>query len=75
MRVLLVDSGEVIEFSQKYASDTGMTSLGELEPRMFSFNSPHGACQSCHGLGYRQTLKPNLIIPNRRLSVSEGAIA
>jgi len=74
MRVLLVDSGEVIEFSQKYASDTGMTSLGELEPRMFSFNSPHGACQSCHGLGYRQTLKPNLIIPNRRLSVSEGAI-
>lgn len=74
MRVLLVDSGEVIEFSQKYASDTGMTSLGELEPRMFSFNSPHGACQSCHGLGYKQTLKPNLIIPNRRLSVSEGAI-
>lgn len=75
MRVLFVDSGEVIEFSEKYASDTGMTSLGELEPRMFSFNSPHGACQSCHGLGYRQTLKPNLIIPNRKLSVSEGAIA
>ena len=75
MRVLFVDSGDVIEFSEKYASDTGMTSLGELEPRMFSFNSPHGACQSCHGLGYRQTLKPNLIIPNRKLSVSEGAIA
>jgi len=75
MRVLFVDSGEVIEFSEKYASDTGMTSLGELEPRMFSFNSPHGACQSCHGLGYRQTLKSNLIIPNRKLSVSEGAIA
>ena len=75
MRILFVESGEIFEFSEKYASDTGMTSLGELEPRMFSFNSPHGACQSCHGLGYKQVLKPNLLIPNKRLSLSEGAIA
>ena len=75
MRILFAESGDVIDFSEKYASDTGMTSLGELEPRMFSFNSPHGACQSCHGLGYKQVLKPNLLIPNKRLSLSEGAIA
>ncbi len=74
MRILFVESGETLEFSEKYASDTGMTSLGELEPRMFSFNSPHGACQACHGLGYRQTLKLDLIVPNKKLSVSEGAI-
>ncbi len=74
MLVLFVESGETIEFSEKYASDTGLTSLGELEPRMFSFNSPHGACQICHGLGYKQSVQARLVIPNKRLSLSEGAI-
>ena len=49
-------------------------SVGEIEPRNFSFNSPHGACAACTGLGVRMELDPELVAPNRRLSISEGAI-
>lgn len=47
----------------------------ELQPRMFSFNSPFGACEECHGLGFKQEIDPDLVIPNKRLSIAEGAVA
>ena len=49
-------------------------SVGEIEPRNFSFNSPHGACPSCTGLGVQMELDPELVVPNRKLSINEGAI-
>ncbi len=62
-------------FSQKNAcADCGI-SFEELQPRMFSFNSPFGACPECHGLGASQSFDPELIIPNKDLSLEEGAIA
>jgi excinuclease ABC subunit A len=62
-------------FSEKYASSRGPVNIPELEPRMFSFNSPHGACEACHGLGIKQQIDESLVIPNPNLSLSEGAIA
>ncbi len=61
-------------FSENFACAECGISLPEIEPRNFSFNSPHGACESCHGLGANLEVDPDLIIPNRRLSLSEGAI-
>ena len=49
-------------------------SVGEIEPRNFSFNSPHGACPTCTGLGVQMELDPELVVPNRKLSINEGAI-
>ena len=49
-------------------------SVGEIEPRNFSFNSPHGACAACTGLGQRMELDPDLVVPNPRLTINEGAI-
>lgn len=49
-------------------------SLGEISPRSFSFNSPYGACEDCHGLGYKNEISADLIIPDQKLSISEGAI-
>ena len=61
-------------FSEHFAcSDCGI-SLEEITPRMFSFNSPYGACPSCHGLGFKQEFDPDLIIPNKDLSLIEGAV-
>ena len=61
-------------FSEKFAcADCGI-SLPEIEPRNFSFNSPHGACEQCHGLGTKLEVDPDLVIPNKSLSISEGAI-
>ena len=48
--------------------------MPELEPRIFSFNSPHGACQRCHGLGFQRVIDPELIVPDPTLSISEGAL-
>jgi len=62
-------------FSEHFACPFDGFSFGELEPRNFSFNSPHGACKECTGLGVKMELDPALIIPNRGLSISEGAIA
>ncbi len=73
--VVALVGGEEILFSQKMACPDCGVSLGELEPRMFSFNSPYGACPDCMGLGTRMELDPDLIIPNRGLSIEEGAIA
>ncbi|GIW75089.1 MAG: UvrABC system protein A [Phycisphaerae bacterium] len=62
-------------FSEKFACpDHPHISLPELEPRLFSFNSPHGACQSCHGLGTTLEFDPHLIVPDESISLENGAI-
>lgn len=66
--------GEEILMSENYACIKCNYSIGELEPRMFSFNSPYGACPECKGLGTKKTISVNLIIPNKEKSLNEGAI-
>lgn len=66
---------ENLEFSQSYACEEHGISFGELEPRMFSFNNPQGACPHCLGLGEMNILSVDKMIPDRSLSLSEGAIA
>jgi len=61
-------------FSEHFACEECGISLPELEPRLFSFNSPYGACPSCQGLGEKLEVDPKLVIPNPNLSVAEGAI-
>lgn len=61
-------------YSEHYTTTDSGFSLAEIEPRLFSFNAPHGACPNCTGLGALLVVDPELVIPNRRLSVSEGAI-
>lgn len=70
----LVPQGEIMSFSQNYACDDCGISLEELEPRLFSFNNPHGACPTCTGLGVQLLVDPELIMPNPELSISEGGI-
>lgn len=75
LRVLHADSEEVSEYSLQYAClDHPDINIPELEPRTFSFNSPHGACPICTGLGSRLEVDPELVIPNGRLTIAEGAI-
>ena len=66
--------GVEVMFSENYACVYDGTSIGDIEPRSFSFNSPHGACPECTGLGVQPELTPDLIAPNRKLSLNEGAI-
>src|SRR5262245_13042398 len=66
--------GEVLVFSEKFACLACGASMPELEPRIFSFNSPHGACERCHGLGFQRVIDPELIVPDPTLSISEGAL-
>ena len=66
--------GEVLVFSEKFACLNCGTSMPELEPRIFSFNSPHGCCHRCHGLGFQRVIDPELIVPDPTLSISEGAL-
>ncbi|MDE2312128.1 MAG: excinuclease ABC subunit UvrA [Patescibacteria group bacterium] len=63
-----------VTLSQKFACPDGHMSLNELDPRDFSFNSPHGACPECKGLGTKLTVEPDLVIPNHKLTLAEGAI-
>ena len=70
-----VEGDETLVFSEQFSCTKCNTSLPEIEPRTFSFNSPHGACSDCTGLGFKLTLDPNLIISNKELSLSQGAIA
>ncbi len=63
-----------LSFSQKYACEEHQISFGELEPRMFSFNNPYGACPTCAGLGEQQILAPEKLIPDTSLSLRQGAI-
>ena len=62
-------------FSEQFACVRCGISLSEIEPRTFSFNSPHGACPECTGLGYKLEVDPDLVIPNKSLSLLEGAVA
>ncbi|MEO6197576.1 MAG: excinuclease ABC subunit UvrA, partial [Dehalococcoidia bacterium] len=68
------DKGEERMYSEHFACVYCSLSFGELEPRNFSFNSPHGACKECTGLGVKMELDPAMVIPNKSLSVVEGAI-
>ncbi len=69
-----VINGEELTFSQNYACPEHGVSIEELSPRMFSFNNPFGACPKCTGLGIYMSMDPDLILPNRALSIREGAI-
>ena len=74
-KVLNADNNEEAVYSLMYACiDHPEVAIPELEPRTFSFNSPHGACPVCTGLGSRLEVDPELVIPNGRLTIAEGAI-
>jgi excinuclease ABC subunit A len=66
--------GETLLFSEQFACLNCGTSIPELEPRIFSFNSPHGACDRCHGLGFQRVIDPELVVPDPTLSLAEGAL-
>jgi excinuclease ABC subunit A len=66
--------GETLLFSEQFACLECGTSIPELEPRIFSFNSPHGACERCHGLGFQRVIDPELVVPDPTLSLAEGAL-
>ncbi len=74
--LVIVDviDGEEMLFSQNYACPEHNISIEELSPRMFSFNNPFGACDKCTGLGVFRKIDPELIIPNKELSIRQGAI-
>lgn len=72
--VVDVIDGEKINFSQNFACPDCGISMDEIEPRSFSFNNPFGACPTCFGLGYKMEFDEELMIPDKSLSISEGAI-
>ena len=74
LAIVDVIGGEPILFSQNYACPEHNISIGELEPVMFSFNNPMGACPKCTGLGVFRKIDPDLIVPNKDLSIQDGAI-
>ena len=69
------DSGDRLTFSAKFACPVSGFTIDEIEPRLFSFNNPFGACPSCDGLGEKLYMDPDLVVPDPRLSLREGAIA
>ncbi len=74
--LLTVDviGGDELTFSQSFACPDCGISIPEVEPRSFSFNNPYGACPECSGLGYKMEFDPDLMIPDKRLSINDGAI-
>lgn len=68
------DTGDERLFSQSFSCPTCGINLPKPEPRLFSFNSPHGACAACTGLGLKLVLEPDLVIPNKKLTIAQGAI-
>ncbi len=74
LAVVNVIDGEDLLFSQNYACPDHGAAIDELSPRMFSFNNPFGACEKCTGLGVFMQVDPDLVIPNKDLSIREGAI-
>jgi len=72
--LISIADGEELLFSEHFACVNCGISLGEIAPRTFSFNSPHGACPACTGLGIKLEIDPDLVIPDRDLSIAEGAI-
>ncbi|MCI9372045.1 MAG: excinuclease ABC subunit UvrA [Lachnospiraceae bacterium] len=75
LMVVDVIGGEPITFSEKFSCPDCGVSVGEIEPRSFSFNNPFGACPECFGLGYKMEFDVDLMIPNKSLSIREGAIS
>ena len=75
--LLIVDvvKGEQMTFSQNFSCPDCQIAVPELEPRSFSFNNPFGACPVCAGLGFKMEFSEDLIIPDKSLSIMEGAIA
>jgi excinuclease ABC subunit A len=75
-RLVTIDlvEGEELTFSERFACPEHGVGLPELEPRVFSFNSPHGACPRCTGLGHQQEIDPDLLVPDSSLSIGEGAL-
>ena len=75
--LLLVDviGGESMNFSESFACPDCGISINEIEPRSFSFNNPFGACPDCYGLGYKMEFEPELLIPDKSLSLNDGAIS
>jgi excinuclease ABC subunit A len=71
---LIGEDGANLLFSEQFACLSCGTSIPELEPRIFSFNSPHGACERCHGLGFQRVIDPELVVPDPTLSLEEGAL-
>ncbi len=67
--------GEVLVFSEKFACLNCGSSMPEIEPRIFSFNSPHGACDRCHGLGFQRVVDPELLVTDPSLSIEQGALS
>ena len=74
LMMVSIQDGEDLIFSTMLACPEHGVSIEELEPRMFSFNSPFGACTSCKGLGFIQQVDPDLIVTDRRLSINDGAL-
>jgi excinuclease ABC subunit A len=72
--VIDVIEGQELTFSERFACPEHGVSLPELQPRIFSFNSPHGACPRCTGLGAQQEIDPDLLVPDPTLSIVEGAL-
>src|SRR6266487_2358415 len=72
--VIDVLDGEPLTFSERFACPDHGVSLAELQPRIFSFNSPHGACPRCTGLGSQQEIDPDLLVPDPSLSIDDGAL-
>ncbi len=72
---VIINGKETIRFSQKLACMHCSISYPEIAPRMFSFNSPYGACATCDGLGTKMEIDPDKVIPNKKLSINQGAIA
>src|SRR3974377_9024 len=69
------DSGERTVFSSRFACPVSGFTIEEIEPRLFSFNTPHGACPACDGLGVESFFDPALVVPDDRRPLVEGAIA
>ncbi|MEE8442359.1 MAG: excinuclease ABC subunit UvrA, partial [Dehalococcoidia bacterium] len=74
VKIVDADTAEEELFSEQFACVHCGISLGEIEPRTFSFNSPHGACPNCTGLGFRLEIDPDLVVPNKDFSLAQGAI-
>ncbi|HEX7363997.1 MAG TPA: excinuclease ABC subunit UvrA [Dehalococcoidia bacterium] len=72
--LISVTDGDELLFSEHFACVVCGMSLGEIAPRTFSFNSPHGACPACSGLGVKLEIDPEMLVPNRELSIAQGAI-
>ena len=75
--LLMVDviDGETLRFSESFSCPDCGISIDEIEPRVFSFNNPFGACPECHGIGIKMEFDEDLLIPDKSLSIAEGAIA